>query len=888
MWIAGTVSAPACSSRRRRAVPGTLRSGAAPPLVVGHAVDDARGSRPWSDRNALRLGRFADTSSTGNCGRSRRDSSGRCSARRCARADARPAGGRRPPRAPSRVCLSSCGIVIFLQSARGDGASGSRKSMRFMIGTAPPTCQSTKLPMVAPASPARPCPRRRASRVPGAGRRRGRDGRLGALRALGPMSGPSRAPSGACSWRCRSCALWMRLESARRPVRRAARIARGAARRPVLHRRPVLLAPRDPRHHGRERDVPRHHGADLGRARRVAGAAARRSAGAILIGLALCLLGGVALVGESYGFAPQRLLGDLYGRRHRVLLRRSICWRCAPRAGAPWRGRVMFVSTAITAACLFVDRGRVRAAHPAAVDAAASAALLALALIVSHVGGQGLLAVALGTLPATFSSLVIFLEAVAAAAFGWILLDEPLGIVQALGGVLILFGIYVARPRNRRRAWHERRRAPARLSRTPVRRGGRGGASGACLAPHLPAPPPDGRLILLAAGKAAGSHDRQRPSGIYLDGHGFPRERLDRHSRSRATATAEPTRADPDDRGRPSDARRGRARGGRAGARARRRAPTADDLVLVLMSGGGRRTGSRRRALTLAEKQAVTRALLRSGANIGEINTVRKHLSRIKGGRLARAAASGAVVTLAISDVPGDDPAVIGSGPTVPDPSTLADARAIVARRKVPLPASRRARCSTIRRTKPRSRAIRPSSATEFRIVARPADALAAAARARSAAGYECARSSARTRRRGARGRGRACPDGARAARPPGRRGVILSGGELTVTIRGTGPRRAEPGICAGACPRARRPPGHRGARRRYRRHRRRRRLRRRPRRRVSIDATTLARARALGLDPAAFLADNNSTGFFERLGDLVTRGPTRTNVNDLPHHPRG
>ena len=106
-----------------------------------------------------------------------------------------------------------------------------------------------------------------------------------------------------------------------------------------------------------------------------------------------------------------------------------------------------------------------------------------------------------------------------------------------------------------------------------------------------------------------------------------------------------------------------------------------DDLVLVLLSGGASANWiAPVEGLSLADKQAVTRALLRSGANIGEINTVRKHLSRIKGGRLARRAQPARVVTLAISDVPGDDPAVIGSGPTVPDPSTLADARAIVAR----------------------------------------------------------------------------------------------------------------------------------------------------------------------------------------------------------------
>src|SRR5204863_3760666 len=105
------------------------------------------------------------------------------------------------------------------------------------------------------------------------------------------------------------------------------------------------------------------------------------------------------------------------------------------------------------------------------------------------------------------------------------------------------------------------------------------------------------------------------------------------------------------------------------------------DLVLVLISGGASANWiAPASGLSLAEKQAVTRALLRSGASIGEINTVRKHLSRIKGGRLARHAHPARLVAVAISDVPGDDPAVIGSGPTVPDSMTLADARSTLAR----------------------------------------------------------------------------------------------------------------------------------------------------------------------------------------------------------------
>jgi len=163
-----------------------------------------------------------------------------------------------------------------------------------------------------------------------------------------------------------------------------------------------------------------------------------------LIGLALCLAGGFALLGESYGFAPQRLMGDLFGLATAFFFGAYVLAVRAARArhGA---AEVMFVSTAVSAVCLFVIAF---AFEPRILPHSAGGvgALVALALI-SQVGGQGLVAVALGTLPATFSALVIFLEAVAAASFGWLLLNEPLGLVQALGGVLILFGIYLARPR---------------------------------------------------------------------------------------------------------------------------------------------------------------------------------------------------------------------------------------------------------------------------------------------------------------------------------------------------------------------------------------------------------------------------------------------------------
>ena len=168
-----------------------------------------------------------------------------------------------------------------------------------------------------------------------------------------------------------------------------------------------------------------------------------------LLGLVLCLLGGAALVGQSYGFAPERLLGDLYGLITAVFFG---CYMLAIRAARTHlsAGRLAFVSTAITAACLFVVA---IALEPFLLPRSVGgvAALLALALV-SQVGGQGLLAVALGTLPATFSSLVIFLEAIAAAAFGWLILGEALGPLQLAGGVLILIGIWITRPRADRAA----------------------------------------------------------------------------------------------------------------------------------------------------------------------------------------------------------------------------------------------------------------------------------------------------------------------------------------------------------------------------------------------------------------------------------------------------
>jgi hydroxypyruvate reductase len=283
--------------------------------------------------------------------------------------------------------------------------------------------------------------------------------------------------------------------------------------------------------------------------------------------------------------------------------------------------------------------------------------------------------------------------------------------------------------------------------------------------------------------------------------------------------------------------------------------------------------------ISLGEKQAVTRSLLASGAAIGEMNTLRKHLSRVKGGRLAQRAFPARIVTVAISDVPGDDPAVIGSGPTVPDPTTLADARGIVERYRLGVPASVASALAD-----PANETPKPGdpvfAATSLVIAARPLDVFAKVERAVRAAGYECVQLGTALEGE-ARDVAAAHAQVARDMRAAGRRIVILSGGELTVTLRGQGrggPNQeyalafalalgGTPGISAlaadtdgtdGGGGSAADPAG------------------------AFVDETTLDRANRLGLDPAAFLADNNSTEFFEKLGDTLAPGPTCTNVNDF------
>jgi glycerate 2-kinase len=307
---------------------------------------------------------------------------------------------------------------------------------------------------------------------------------------------------------------------------------------------------------------------------------------------------------------------------------------------------------------------------------------------------------------------------------------------------------------------------------------------------------------------------------------------------------------------------------------------TADDLVLCLISGGGSALlTAPADGLTLADKQAVNAALLRSGAAIGELNCVRKHLSAIKGGRLALAAAPARVVSLLISDVPNDDPAVIASGPTVADPTTLADAIAILEKYRIAEPAGvldflRHRATETPKPGDPRLAHV------ENRILAAPQQSLEAAAALARAAGVaplilgdsiegeasEVARVHAAIARQ--------CRRHGQPIAPPC---VLLSGGETTVTVRGNGRggRNAEFLLAlavalngeAGIAALAADTDGIDGTE---------------DNAGAFIGPDTLARAARRGISGAAYLADNDGYGFFAALDDLVVTGPTFTNVNDF------
>ena len=385
---------------------------------------------------------------------------------------------------------------------------------------------------------------------------------------------------------------------------------------------------------------------------------------------------------------------------------------------------------------------------------------------------------------------------------------------------------------------------------------------------HLP-PKPKGRCVVVGAGKAsaamAAAFDAAWPdvdvSGVVVTryGHAVPAGRI------RIIEASHPV---PDENSEQAaramlDAVRGLA---------------PDDLVVALISGGGSALMALPAGrMTLADKQAVNQALLRSGATIGDMNAVRKHLSAIKGGRLAAAARPARLVSLLISDVPGDDPAVIASGPTVPDPSTLADVAAIVARFGLALP---RAALDVLAAG---AETPKPGEiAGEVHVIAAPSQALAAAADVARAAGLaplilgDAIEGEARELGTVMAGIARSVRAHGLPIAPPA---VLLSGGETTVTIgagsAGKGGRNTEFllgfAVAAQGQPNIWAIAGDSDG----------------------IDGTedaagalvapdSLARGRAKNLDARQYLAAHDSYTFFDSLGDLVRTGPTLTNVNDI------
>lgn len=396
-----------------------------------------------------------------------------------------------------------------------------------------------------------------------------------------------------------------------------------------------------------------------------------------------------------------------------------------------------------------------------------------------------------------------------------------------------------------------------------------------CIPPNLPAVPPDGRIVVVGAGKAAAAMAQaterhyiaqgvaDRVSGLVSTRHGFglPTEVIE---------VLEAGHPVPD----------GNSIAGAARALELVASAGPNDTVLCLLSGGASALWAAPvEGVAFEAKQALTRSLLRSGATISEINCVRKHLSRIKGGRLAAAATGRELVTLAISDVPRDEPDAIGSGPTVADTTSLAQARALLDKYAItPSPEIAAALAD------PGNETLKPASPqlqrTRFILAARPMASLKEAARIAADAGY-------RVDILGDSLEGEARDVAAfhasmaKAALSRGERVALLSGGELTVTVRGDGsggPNQeyalglaialdGVEGICGLACDtdgtdggsgKSDDPAG------------------------AVVLPDTLSRAKSAGIDAVTFLNDNDSTGFFRTIGDLVMPGPTQTNVNDL------
>ncbi|MBP2315718.1 glycerate kinase type-2 family protein [Azospirillum soli] len=390
-----------------------------------------------------------------------------------------------------------------------------------------------------------------------------------------------------------------------------------------------------------------------------------------------------------------------------------------------------------------------------------------------------------------------------------------------------------------------------------------------CVPAHLPEPP-KGRLVVIGAGKASAAMARAVEdhwpgglSGLVVTRYGYkvPCERIE------IVEAAHPV---PDAAGLEAAKR----------IQALVQGLTPDDLVLCLISGGGSALlALPLNGLTLEDKQTVNRALLKSGATIAEMNCVRRHLSAVKGGRLAAACHPAKVVTLLLSDVPGDNPMDIASGPTVADPTTCGDALAIIRRYGIDVPAH----VLTVLESG-QGESVKPDdprlAGCEARMIATPQMALEAAASVAAEAGYPVHILSDRIEGE-ARDVGKVL---AGLALQVAERGqpftgpcILLSGGETTVTVRGQGRggRNVEfllsLGVALDGHPRIHALAGDTdgvdgleeiaGA---------------------YLGPDSLARAWSQGINPKDRLADNDGHGFFEALGDSVVTGPTLTNVNDF------
>jgi hydroxypyruvate reductase len=390
-----------------------------------------------------------------------------------------------------------------------------------------------------------------------------------------------------------------------------------------------------------------------------------------------------------------------------------------------------------------------------------------------------------------------------------------------------------------------------------------------CVPPHLP-DPPSGRTVVVGAGKAAAAMARAFEQHWPGELSGLAVTRYGHALACRRIEVVEAAHPLPDAAG--QDAAR-RVLGMVAGL-------TRDDLVVCLISGGGSSLLALPAAgIDLADKQALNRALLRSGATIREMNCVRRHLSAIKGGRLAAACHPARVVTLLVSDVPGDDPVDIASGPTVADPTTCADALEVIDRYGIAVPVAVRDCLAS-----GRGESVKPGdprlARSDVRLIATPQMALEAAAAVARRAGFSAVILSDRIEGE-ARDVGTVLAAIARQAARYGqpRRApcVLLSGGETTVTVRGSGcgGRNVElllslaialeghPGIFAIAAD----TDGIDGQA------------------EIAgaiVSPDSLARAEALGIKPRERLADNDAHGFFAALGDGIVTGPTLTNVNDF------